>query len=216
MRVIYSEPETWKPSEAEYVETVKRIKKYESRIALSSIGVCNITRTPLLASVVMQNAPTLLIAFTSSNEQVLNALFNDVVPSSALLINAKSKREPWREKAAIQINHRVINDFHICKSAISSFELLDYISVFNYLAEVYRKNCYNKRIVVSPTGGKIHTLSCAIFKACCQDVHVEYPTPESYHFDDYSSDAVHAIYEVRFPNFGHLLEEIAHAYHLDG
>lgn len=216
LRIIYTEPKTWKPSKEEYQSAVEDIKKYGSRIALSSIGVFDITRTPRLASVVMQNAPTLLVAFTSSNEQALSALFNEVVPSSALLINAKSDREPWREEAAIQINQRVMNDFRIYKSAIDSFDLLDYISVFECLAEIYRANCYSKRIVVSPTGGKIHAVSCALIKACCQDIHIEYPTPESYHFDDYSSDEINAIYEVYFPKFNCLLKEIAQSYGLNG
>lgn len=216
LRVIYTEPKTWKPSEEEYLTTIEDIKKYGSRIALSSIGVFDITRTSKLASVVMQNAPTLLVAFTSSNEQILSALFNEVVPSSAILINAKNDREPWREEAAIQINQRVMGDFRVYRTAINSFNLLDYISVFEYLAEIYRSNCYSKRIVVSPTGGKIHALSCALIKACCQDIHVEYPTPESYHFDDYSSDEINAIYEVCFPRFNCLLKKIALKYGLNG
>lgn len=216
LRIVYTEPKTWKPSEKEYLAAVEDKKKYGSRIALSSIGVFDITKTSRLASVVMQNAPTLLVAFTSSNEQALSALFNEVVPSSALLINAKNRREPWREEAAIQINQRVMNDFRIYRTSINSFDLLDYISVFEFLAEIYRNNCYSKRIIVSPTGGKMHTLSCALIKACCQDIHIEYPTPESYHFDDYSSDEVYAIYEVYFPHFNYLLKEIAQKFDLNG
>lgn len=216
LRLIYTEPKTWKPSENEYRAAVEDVKKYGSRIALSSIGVFDITRTPRLASVIMQNAPTLLVAFTSSNEQALSALFNEVVPSSALLINARSEREPWREEAAIQINQRVLNDFRIYETSIDSFELLDYISVFEFLAEIYKTNCYTKRIVVSPTGGKVHAISCALIKACCQDIHVEYPTPESYHFDGYSSDEINAIYEVCFPQFHDLLKIISREYDLNG
>lgn len=164
----------------------------------------------------MQNAPALLIAFTSSNEQALSALFNEVVPSSALLINAKNDREPWREEAAIQINQRVMNDFRIYRTAINSFNLLDYISVFEFIAEIYRNNCYSKRIIVSPTGGKMHTLSCALIKACCQDIHIEYPTPESYHFEDYSSDEIRMIHEVYFPHFNYFLKEMAQKFELNG
>lgn len=216
LRIVYTEPKTWKPSEEEYLAAVEDIKKYGSRIALSSIGVFDITRTPRLASVVMQNAPALLIAFTSSNEQALSALFNEVVPSSALLINAKNDREPWREEAAIQINQRVMNDFRIYRTAINSFNLLDYISVFEFIAEIYRNNCYSKRIIVSPTGGKMHTLSCALIKACCQDIHIEYPTPESYHFEDYSSDEIQMIHEVYFPHFNYFLKEMAQKFELNG
>lgn len=216
LRVIYTEPKTWKPSEEEYRAALENVKKYGSRIALSSIGVFDITRTPRLASVVMQNAPTLLVAFTSSNEQALSALFNEVVPSAALLINAKSDREPWREEAAIQINQRVMNDFRIYKTTVDSFDLLDYISVFECLAEIYRTNCYSRRIIISPTGGKIHAIACALIKACCQDIHVEYPTPESYHFDDYSSNEVNATYEICFPKFRFLIKRIAQEYNLNG
>lgn len=216
LRIVYTEPKTWKPSLAEYQATVNQPNEYRLRIALSSIGVFNITRTPRLASVIMQNAPSLLISFTSTNEQALSALFNEVVPSSALLINAKSDRESWREDAAIQINHRIMHDFRIYKTSIRTFDLLDYISVFNCLAEVYKTNCYSKRIIISPTGGKIHTIACALIKACCQDIHIEYPTPESYHFDDYSSEEMNATYEVFFHDFNNLLSIIAQKYDLNG
>ena len=216
LRIIYTEPKTWKPSQDEYESTVNHTTEYGLRIALSSIGVFDITRTPRLASVIMQNAPSLLIAFTSTNEQALSALFNEVVPSSALLINAKSSREPWREDAALQINQRIMHDFRIYKTAVNTFDLLDYIAVFDCLAEIYKTNCYSKRIIVSPTGGKIHTIACALIKACCQDIHVEYPTPESYHFDDYSSEETNATYEIYFDEFSNLLRRIAQVYDLNG
>lgn len=216
LRVVYTEPKTWKPSQEEYQATVNATSKYGLRIALSSIGVFDITRTPRLASVVMQNAPSLLIAFTSTNEQALSALFNEVVPSAALLINAKSNRESWREEAALQINQRILHDFRIYETSINTFDLLDYISVFNCLAEIYKVNCYSKRIIISPTGGKIHTIACALIKACCQDIHIEYPTPESYHFDDYSSEEINATYEICFNNFNDLLRTVAQVYGLNG
>lgn len=216
LRVIYTEPKTWKPSQEEYQATVNNTNKYGLRIALSSIGVFDITRTPKLASVIMQNAPSLLIAFTTTNEQALSALFNEVVPSSALLINAKSDRESWREGAALQINQRILHDFCIYETLINTFDLLDYVSVFNFLAEIYRMNCYSKRIIISPTGGKIHTIACALIKACCQDIHIEYPTPESYHFDDYSSEETNATYEICFNEFSDLLCTISQVYNLNG
>ena len=39
LRIVYTEPKTWKPSEKEYLAAVEDKKKYGSRIALSSIGV---------------------------------------------------------------------------------------------------------------------------------------------------------------------------------
>lgn len=116
----------------------------------------------------MQDAQTLLIAFTSTNNHLINALLNTINPSLTILINAKSRREAWREQAAIDINKNVFNDFPMYTKKIPSYGLLDYQGVFEFLADIYRQNCYCRRLIISPTGGKIHAIACAIIKAVAQ------------------------------------------------
>lgn len=215
IRVVYTEPKTWSPSEKEYLEYVETHAKGYSSIGLSSIGVYDIIRTPGLSSIVMQDSQPRLIAFTSSNEHLLSVLLNEVVPTNTLLINAKNEREPWRADAALAIHQKVIESFGIADS-IECFDLLDYRGVFIRIAKEYADNCYRNRIVLSPTGGKIHTIACALLKNCCSDIQIEYPTPEGYVIEDYSSEEIEEIHEILFSNYKDLLSELATKYNLDG
>lgn len=215
VKVVYTEPDYWSPSEAEFNKKRSELKQ-GSFVSLSSIGVFNIVRTPGLSSIAMQESPSLLIAFASTNAHLVNAVANEITPEMTLLINAKNAREPWREKAALDIQKGFIRDFPLYTDEIQAFELIEYEPLFKYLAGVYRKNCYDKRIIIAPTGGKIHTLACALLKNCCSDIHIEYPTPESYLFDAYSSDEVHAIHQITFTHYTAFFDLLAEEYKLNG
>lgn len=215
IRVIYTEPKTWSPSEKEYKEYVDTHARGYASVGLSSIGVYDIIRTPGLSSIIMQDCQPRLITFTSSNEHLLNVLLNEVVPTTTLLINAKNDREPWRADAALSIHQRVIESFGIADS-IECFDLLDYQSVFARIAKEYSDNCYRNRIVLAPTGGKVHTIACALLKNCCSDIQIEYPTPEGYVLDTYSSAEIEEIHEILFSNYKELLSELAAEYKLNG
>lgn len=215
VRVVYTEPKTWSPSEHEYKKYVETHAKGYSSVGLSSIGVYDIVRTPGLSSIVMQDCQSRLITFTSSNEHLLNALLNEIVPTNTLLINAKNEREPWRADAALTIHQKVIESYGIADS-IECFELLDYRSVFTRIAKEYADNCYRNRIVLAPTGGKIHTIACALLKNCCSDIQIEYPTPEGYMLESYSSEEIEEIHEILFLHFKELIAELAAEYKLDG
>ena len=63
---------------------------------------------------------------------------------------------------------------------------------------------------------KMHAISFAIMKILCPDIHIEYPTPESYLFEGYSCDEIKAIYELEFRNFEKCLSELYEQYKLGG
>lgn len=215
LRIIYTEPKTWSPSETEYMDYVQKHDKGYSCAGLSSIGVYDIVKTPGLSSIVMQDCQPKLITFTSSNEHLLVATLFKIVPASTLLINAKNEREPWRAAAALDIHQKVIDSFGITDRVVC-YDLLDYKQVFSLLANEYTQNCYTNRIVLVPTGGKMHTLACALLKACCSDIHIEYPTPESYVFESYSSEEIEGIHEVSFTCFKDTLKQLRIDFSLDG
>jgi len=215
--IIYSEPETWGPSSKEKFENALLKRENNSWISLSSIGVSDVVRTPNLSSVIMQNNPIYLISFLSFNEQLFGALINEISPSKLQLINHFCKRHNWREDAILKIHDDVIQEyFGKDIEPIFSADVLDYISVFEELASIYRKYCYEYRIIISPTGGKVHAVSAALFKLCCPDVHVEYPTPESYLFEDYSSDETHMIHRIDFDKFRKFVSDLSDEYKLNG
>jgi hypothetical protein len=217
LRIIYSEPEMWGPEKEKYDKALIDREVNDSWISLSSIGISNVIRTPNLSSIIMQNCPTFLISFYSFNEQLLGALINEISPSKLQLINRSCKRQIWREEAMIKIHENVINEYfgNAIEHTISA-DVLDYTTVFKELASIYCKYCYDYRIVISPTGGKVHTVAVALLKLCCPDVHIEYPTPESYLFDDYTSAETHAIHQIVFDEFNKFITDLANEYELNG
>ena len=62
----------------------------------------------------------------------------------------------------------------------------------------------------------MYSIAFALIKICCPDIHVEYPTPDSYLFDGYSSDEVQCVYELSFSDFEKSLKEIYKSYELGG
>jgi hypothetical protein len=217
IKIIYSEPETWGPTEEKYKKALIGKKNNYSWISLSSVGVSNVTRTPNLSSIIMQNCPILLISNYSFNEQLLGALLNEISPSKLQMISHSCERQKWREEAMIKIHDNVIYEFfHDSIEKKISADVLDYESVFEKLTNVYNEHCYDYRIVISPTGGKLHAVSAALLKLCCPDVHVEYPTPDSYFFDDYTSAKTYAIHQIVFNNFNNFIEKLSIKYNLNG
>jgi len=214
--IIYSEPETWGPSENMCIEALEK-RKIGSWISLSSVGVGDVVRTPNLSSIIMQNYPTFLITFLSFNEQLFGSLINEISPSKIQLINRSCKQQEWREKIMEKIHDDVINEyFGNDIEPIISADVLDYVTVFNKIANIYREQCYDYRIIISPTGGKIHTIAVALLKICCSDIHIEYPTPESYLFTDYSSEKTKAIHQIMFNNFNKFTSDLSIEYGLNG
>lgn len=215
--IIYSEPMNWGPTEKKFKDTIAT-KTHGTCIGLSSVGVGNVVRTPLLSSIVMQDCPILLVAFLSFNEQLINVLVNEISPTQLQIINHKCANAKWRENAMYLIHKDIIDDYNSKDGIndIESFDLMDYISVFEQLAKIYKNNCYNYRIVISPTGCKVHTIACAMLKLCCPDVHIEYPTPESYLFDEYSSDKVANVHEIVFDNYRKMINDLSVEYSLNG
>jgi hypothetical protein len=57
---------------------------------------------------------------------------------------------------------------------------LDYSETVEVLLGLYWSNATDYRIVLAPTGSKMQTLGCYIAKGIHTDIHVEYPTPESF------------------------------------
>ena len=215
--IIYSEPSNWGPTEKKYKDIISN-KTHGTCIGLSSVGVGDVVRTPMLSSIVMQDCPIYLIAFLSFNEQLINVLINEISPTKIHIVNHKCSQAKWREDAMLSIHKELIkemvgkDDAHV----LSSYDLRDYKAVFEELSRIYKDNCYNYRIVIAPTGCKMHAVACALFKLCCSDVHVEYPTPESYLFDDYSSEKVSNVYSIVFENYKQFIVDISNQYSLNG
>ena len=62
----------------------------------------------------------------------------------------------------------------------------------------------------------MQAVACALMKNCCEDIHIEYPTPESYYVDGYSSSDIKQIHQLVFDEYKIDIQNIATAYGLHG
>lgn len=218
VRVIYTEPKSYAPSKVKY-ERSKALQS--SSLGLPTSGVGGIIRTPLLSSIIMQRSPTMLIAFLSFNEQLIRALLSETTPSRLLLINGVPPHLAWREKATSDLHSSIIADYSYDNKLSNDALLLrksstlNYTETFSILADVYKKHCTDYRIVISPTGSKMQALACALLKLCCEDIHVEYPVPESYFIAEYSSSEIREIHQIVFEHFSECVNLLRETYKLN-
>lgn len=212
---IYTEPVSWGPTQEKYYQAMKD-RRQGGAIGLSSIGVGDIVRTPGLSSIVMQNNPAVLIAGLSFNEQIVRILVNEINPERLILINQGCDKDEWREDAIVDIHQAIIDEYANQPGLVKKYNLKEYDKVFELLVEIYKKYWLTNRIIISPTGYKMHAISFALLKICCSDVHIEYPTPDSYLFEDYSSEEILATYEILFTNYREILVHLVETYELNG
>lgn len=219
LKVIYTEPKNYAPTEEEFAS---HIQKQVNFALMPSDGVHDIIRTPLLTSTIMQKSPALFIVFLSFNERLISAVLLNCEPSRLFLVGSVPAIEhSWREKAIVDIHKKIINehkdDNQIDDSGLIERRVgtLDYRATINLLAQIYLENCIDYRIVLAPTGSKMQALGCSIIKLCCPDIHIEYPTPESYYIDGYSSSEIKEIHEVVFENMPDILKNVTKYYNLD-
>lgn len=214
IKIIYTEPVSYAPSQKEYEHDIKD-KGQEFATVLPSYGVYDIVRTPLLTSLVMQKSPSLLISFLSFNEQLIRALLSEFNPTRLYLINGVPPLLSWREKAMQDIHLNIIKEYQMDNQIDDTGKLvrrvstLQYEETFNLISDVYRNNCVSSRIVLAPTGSKMQAVACALLKLCCLDIHIEYPTPESYYIEGYSSSEIKEIHLLEFSNFSTFISALA-------
>lgn len=218
VRFIYSEPENYIPSEANYH---KFREGMASMVSFPTFGVHDVVRTPLLTSTIMQNSLSILVTFTSFNEQLIRALLSNTSPSRLFLINGTPPHLKWRAKATQEIHKDIIQEYaqdnpmdgdHLRRQAST----LDYRETFNVLTDIYKTYCYSNRIVLSPTGSKMQAVGSAFFKICCPDVHIEYPTPESFFIEGFSSTKIRNVHEIYIERFKSFWEDVANRQGLNG
>ena len=219
VRIIYSEP-------TDYAPTKETFEKHQNALRLAaglpSYGVHDVVRTPMLTSVIMQRSPAIIVAFTSFNEQLIRALLSNFNPTHLFLINGVPPTLSWREEATKRMHTDVLNDYRVDNPVDENGRLkrrsstLFYGETFSLLSDIYRQYCVTNRIVLAPTGSKMQALGCALLKLCCPDVHIEYPTPESFLVEGFSSPEIKCIHQVEFPCFGSFIPMLANSNGLNG
>jgi len=209
VRLVYSEAEHYAPTKKQYI-TSKR--KLELLARFPSLGVRTILRAICLSSIRMQGQPVNLVAFTSFNEQLVSHLIGTLNPHRLVFINGRPPRPDysWREKATQEIHAKLIDEYSRDNPLSSSGALtrvtstLDYRETTREVMEIYNCHGLYERIICAATGSKMQTIGLALSKLQCPDIHIEYPTPDSYYVKGLST-GVRQVHEVCFRNL--------HAFH---
>jgi len=216
VRIIYSEAENYSPSREEYKkskENMAFLVKYPSQ------GVRAIARARCLSSIRMQGQPVMLITFTSFNEQLVRHLLGTMNPHRLIFINGLPPRKEfaWREKATQEVHEKLIeayfNDNQIDSNGllINSVSTLNYIETVEKIDYIYNEFGGYERIICGVTGSKMQTVGLFFTKILHPDIHIEYPTPDSYYVEGLST-GIRKIHEIVIPCFSEFTDRYASSY----
>ncbi len=213
IRIVYSEAQNYAPTQEEYDNSkrdMEMIAKFPSR------GVESIVRMKCLSSIRMQGQPVTMVAFTSFNEQLVRHMLGTISPHRLLFISGKPPRKDfaWRERAAMEIHKRLIEEYPadntIDRNGLltRTASTLEYAETVDTIDDIYMQYGTHERIICAATGSKMQTVGLFFSKMKHPDIHIEYPTPDSY-FVKGISKRVRMVYEVVVPEFAEFLETVS-------
>ena len=211
VRIVYSEAENYSPSLKEYERSkgdMAFLAKYPSQ------GVRAIARARCISSIRMQGQPVILITFTSFNEQLVRHLLGTMNPHRLIFINGRPPREDfaWREKATQEVHKSLIESYQLDNETdmngllLSSVSTLNYIETVEVINNIYTEHGGYERLICGATGSKMQTVGLFFTKMLHPDIHIEYPTPDSYYVEGFSTD-IRKIHEIVFPDFSDFIKK---------
>ena len=212
LKIVYSEAKEYFPNEKKY----KRFKDDMRFItSVPSQGFESILRAKCLSSIRMQGQPVTMIAFTSFNEQLVRHMLGTISPHRLIFINGRPPHSfnAWREQATQEIHKGLITEYKKDNQTgengllerVSSTLL--YYETIKEIEKIYETFGLYERIICAATGSKMQTVGLFFAKSRFPDIHIEYPTPDSY-FPSGTPKGVRQVHEVVLPNFSNLLNEI--------
>lgn len=213
LRVVYSEAEDYAPTKDEYdksKEDMTKIAFFPSR------GSRSIVRAQCLSSIRMQGQPVCLVAFTSFNEQLIRHVLGTLTPHRLIFIGSKHPREDyaWREKAMQEIHQRLISVYRNDNGTddkgvlLRRASTLQYTETFQRIEEIHTQFGSYERIICAATGSKMQTVGLLVSKLAHPDIHIEYPTPDSYYVRGLSK-GVRKVHQICFGPFAGFAAAIA-------
>jgi hypothetical protein len=212
LRIVYSEAEYYSPSREEYVKYKDDLQKYAK---FPSRGSESIVRTQCLSSIRMQGQPVSMVAFTSFNEQLVRHMLGTINPHRLIFINGRPPRKEnkWREDATQEIHSKLIDEYRSDNRVDDNGQLnrtvstLDYRETIDQINKIYEQFGTLERIICAATGSKMQTVGLFFSKIIHPDIHIEYPTPNSYCVQDLSR-GIRKVHEVMIPNFSNFIKSI--------
>jgi hypothetical protein len=209
LRIVYTEAKNYAPSEILYNKSKKQM---ESLAKFPNRGFETILRAKCLSSIRMQGQPVVLVAFTSFNEQLIRHMLGTINPHLLLFINGRPPKVvfKWREFATQEIHSKLVEEFPFGNEVDENGLLkrfsstLDYRETIEEIEKIYKQFGLYERIIIAATGSKLQTVGLFFSKVKHPDIHIEYPTPDSY-FVQGLSTGIENVYEITIKNFKQFL-----------
>ena len=210
LRIVDSEANEYPPTNKDYErykQKMVEVAKFPSR------GVEAIIRVKCLSSIRMQGQPVTMIAFASFNEQLVRHMLGTINPHRLIFINGRPPREDfrWREDATQEIHKQLIDQYKSDNPIDKLEKLLERVSSTLYYSEtidclddIYNNFGNYERIICAATGSKMQTVGLFFSKIRHPDIHIEYPTPDSYLVKG-RPQGVRRIHEIFIPKFSEFL-----------
>jgi len=179
--IVYSEAEIYHPTLKEYnLKMKEKIQNLSIPIFLTS-DIYKIITTPSLSSVSMQGYPILLITYPTFNYLELITLNNELSPQKMIWIEGDplNEKDKWRLNAIKEINDTFCNSLDPnCES--HSLTTFDHIPNLEYLQNLYNSYRYTHKILLAPTGSKMQTIACHLFKQLHPEIQIVYPVTKTF------------------------------------
>lgn len=198
VNILYSEAETYPPSEAEFESTFQSAGNM-ARISYLSSGVFEIAVTPELSSVAMLGEATRLIVFPSFDPSQLSNVLDELQPTYTDLIHGVPPRieNGWRRNAIEQLHGPILRE--LLGKEDHEASTLHYTETLRLLIDIYRRRNSFDRLVVCPTGSKMQAVAVGLFRAAVTDLQIVYPTPQSFLMPDSHTIGVRHLYQLQVP-----------------
>lgn len=213
VRIVYSEADNYSPSEQEYKDSKEDMEMFAR---FPTVGVGTIIRMSCLSSIRMQGQPVTMIAFASFNEQLVAHMLGTINPHRLIFINRKSSREDyiWREKATQEIHMKLIDEYSSNNPMDGNGRLkrtastLDYRDTIKEIDEIYKELGNYERIICAATGSKMQTVGLFFSKILHPDIHIEYPSPDSYCVKGVST-GIRKVYEIYVSKYSEFIQQLS-------
>lgn len=196
-RVVMTTATHYCPTRDEFARTMAKEGGTVRVIAgQPSVGASAILRSSCLVSPRMQGQPACAVAFTSFNEELIRHAVGTMNPHRLILINGMppSEGNGWRAHATQAIHSRLIeenaHDNPVDGNSgllVRTVSTLQYEETLDLLDQLHRDIGLYERMIYFATGSKMQTVALAVHKFMNDDVHIEYPNPSSYYFEEYST-----------------------------
>jgi hypothetical protein len=204
VRIVYAEALDYAPIYSDYLKAKNKIS---SVIRFPSRGFGTILRSRSLSSIRMQGQPVTLVAFTSFNEQLVRHMLGTISPHKLIFINGSPPHKGffWRENATLEMHRKLIEEFpeeneYIKGRLKRTISTLNYHETIDCIKEIRKIYGLQERIIIAVTGSKMQTVGVFFAKKMFEDLHLEYPTPDSYYISGYST-GIKEVHEIVIEDF---------------